>query len=133
MRDKKPDNVVFDTEAQKYNAALMPYATNVGAPVITPTDTTAWKNRSIHKLNHSVRTRYQEIKAQYEQLMNEFEYNNLIYSATFSFEPIIGTLYHLYIRESKETFLSIIAPEECTFNYVGSFRLNADHLWEKVA
>lgn len=133
MSDKKPDNVVFDKEAQKYNAALMPYATNVGAPVITIADTTAWKNRSIHKLNHKVRTRYQEIKAQYEQLMYELEYNNLIYSATFSFEPIVGMLYHLYIRDSKETFLSIIEPDQCTFNYIGSFRLNADHIWEKVA
>ena len=33
--DKKPDNVVFNTETQKYDAALKPYATNVGAPVIT--------------------------------------------------------------------------------------------------
>jgi len=130
---KKPDNVVFDTETQKYDAALKPYATNVGAPVITSTDTIAWKNRSINKLNHKVQTRYQEIKAQYEQLMNEFEYNNLIYSAKFSFEPIIGNLYHLYIRDSEETFLSIIAPNQCTFNSIGSFRLNSDQIWEKVA
>ena len=63
---KKPDNVVFNRETQKYDAALKPYGTNVGAPVITTADTIAWKNRSIHKLNHKVQTRYLEIKAQYE-------------------------------------------------------------------
>ena len=41
---KKPDNVVFDTETQKYDAALKPYATNVSAPIITASDTIAWKN-----------------------------------------------------------------------------------------
>lgn len=129
---KKPDNVVFDVTTQKYDAALKPYATNVGAPVITTTDTIAWKNRSINKLNHKVQTRFQEIKEQYEQLMQEFEYNNLIYAAKFTFEPIIGEVYHLYKRDNNETFLSIIAPEQCNFNSLGSFRLNTDQLWEEV-
>lgn len=129
---KKPDNVVFDMEAQKYDASLKPYATNVGAPVIKTTDTVAWKNRSINKLNHKVQTRFQEIKAQYEQLMQEFEYNSLIYNAKFTFEPIIGEVYHLYKRENNETFLSIIAPEQCSFISMGSFRLNADQIWEKA-
>lgn len=129
---KKPDNVVFDVTTQKYDAALKPYATNVGAPVIKTTDTIAWKNRSINKLNHKVQTRFQEIKEQYEQLMQEFEYNNLIYAAKFTFEPIIGEVYHLYKRDNNETFLSIIAPEQCNFNPLGSFRLNTDQLWEEV-
>ena len=130
--EKKPDNVVYNIETKKYDASLKPYATNVGAPVIISTDTTAWKNRSINKLNHKVQTRYNEIKVQYEKLMQEFEYNNLIYSAKFSFEPIIGDTYHLYKRANDETFLSIIAPNQCNFNSLGSFRLNADQIWEKV-
>lgn len=130
---KKPDNVVFDSETQQYDAGLKPYATNVGAPFIKTTDTIAWKKRSINKLNHQVQTRYQEIKAQYDQLMQDFEHNNLIYDAKFAFEPIIGEVYHLYKRETQETFLSIIAPDQCNFNPLGSFRLNADQIWEKVA
>ena len=31
-KDKKPDQVVFNEDTQKYDAALKPYATNVGAP-----------------------------------------------------------------------------------------------------
>ena len=128
---KKPDNVVFNTEIQKYDAFLKPYATNVGAPVITTSDTIAWKNRSINKLNHKVQTRYLEIRTQYEKLMQEFEYNNLIYSAKFTFEPIIGEVYHLYKRDNNETFLSIIAPDQCNFNSLGSFYLNTEQIWEK--
>jgi hypothetical protein len=130
--DKKPDNVVFDPETQQYDAAIKPYATSVGAPVITTTDTIAWKNRSISNVNHKVQARYVELKAAYEQMMEEFEYNKLIFNAKFTFEPIIGDVYHLYKRENGETFLSIIAPYECNFDAVGSFYLNADQIWEKV-
>ncbi|MFY7670289.1 DUF2452 domain-containing protein [Tenacibaculum sp. MEBiC06402] len=129
---KKPDSVVYNTETEKYDAALKPYATSVGAPVITPNDTTAWKNRSINKVNHKIKTKYLELKAEYERMMQEFEYNNLILNANFSFEPIIGETYHLYLNKKEEHFLSLIAPEHCNFNYVGSFILNADQIWEKV-
>jgi hypothetical protein len=130
--DKKPDNVVFNPETLRYDAAIKPYGTSVGAPVITTTDTVAWKNRSIRKVNQKVQTKYLELKAEYEKMMAEFEYNNLIFSAKFNFEPIIGDVYHLYKRDNGETFLSIIAPNECNFNAMGSFYLNADQIWEKV-
>ena len=130
--DKKPDNVVFNAKTQKYDAALKSYATSVGAPVITTTDTVDWKNRSIRKVNQKVQTKYLELKAEYEKMMAEFEYNNLIFNAKFTFEPLIGDIYHLYKRENGETFLSIIAPNECNFNAMGSFYLNADQIWEKV-
>ena len=130
--NKKPDNVVFDTETQKYDAALKPYATSVGAPVITTTDTLAWKNRSINKINHKVKTKYLEIKEQYEKLMQEYEHNQLIFNAKFSFEPIIGETYHLYKRDNREVFLSLIAPHQCNFEFLGSFYLNAEQIWQKV-
>ena len=129
---KKPDNVVFDVETQKYDAALKPYATSVGAPVITTPDTITWKNRSINKINHKVAAKYLELKAEYDKMMQEFEYNKLIFSAKFTFEPIIGEVYHLYKREDGQSFLSIIAPEQCNFNPLGSFYLNAEQIWEKI-
>lgn len=129
---KKPDQVVFNNINKKYDAALRPYGTNISAPVITTTDNIAWKNRSINKLNHKIKTQYQDIKAQYESLMKEIEYNNLIYNSKFTFEPVVGQVYHLYKRKNGETFLSIIAPNQCRFNALGSFRLNIDQIWEKV-
>lgn len=129
---KKPDNIVYNADNQKYDAYLKPYATSVGAPVITTTDSVAWKNRSVNKLNHKVQTRFKEIKEQYEQLIREFEDNRLIHDAKFSFEPVIGQHYHLYTRTNGENFLSIIAPDECSFDSLGSFYLNAEQTWEKV-
>jgi hypothetical protein len=132
IEEKKPDNVVFNTEAQKYDAALKPYGTNVGAPAITTTDTNAWKVRSINKINHKVEAKYLELKAEYEKMIQEFEYNNRIFEAKFTFEPIIGEIYHLYKRKNGDSFLFMIAPQQCNFDPLGSFYLNADHIWEKI-
>ena len=65
--------------------------------------------------------------------MEKFEYNNLIYNAKFNFEPIVGEIYHLYRDKKQQPFLSIIAPTQCRFDYVESFRLNADKMWEVVS
>ncbi len=130
--DKRPDNVVFDEETNSYNAGLMPYGTNVGAPAITTSDTVTWKNVNIDKVNKQVKAKYDELKAEYDALMEKFEYNNLIYNAKFNFEPIVGEIYHLYRDKNQQPFLSIIAPDHCNFDYVESFRLNADRMWEAV-
>lgn len=130
--EKKPDNVVFNTENQRYDAALKPYATSVGAPVITATDSTAWKNRSINKVNHKINAKYLQLKAEYEKMIKEFEDNTLIFNSEFTFEPVIGEVYHLYQRKEGNSFLSLIAPEQCNFNHIGSFYLNVDQTWEKV-
>lgn len=130
--EKKPDNVVFNIESKRYDAALKPYATSLGAPVITTTDTTAWKNRSINKVNHKINAKYLELKAEYQKMINEFEDNTLIFNSEFTFEPVIGEVYHLYQRKEGTSFLSLIAPEQCHFNHIGSFYLNVDQTWEKV-
>ncbi len=129
---KKPDNVVYNAKTAKYEAKIMPYATNVGAPVIEIEDIALWKNRNISSANHLFETRYEELKSAYEKLMTEFEYNNIIYNAKFNFEPIIGETYHLYEKKDNTTFLSLIAPSECNFNHLGSFQLKADKIWERI-
>lgn len=129
---KKPDNVVFDEASQRYDASLKPYASDIGAPVITTTDTVAWKNRNIHAVNKQINAKYLELKQEYDELIERFEYNNLVYSAKFNFEPVVGNTYHLYRNKKQEAFLSVIAPHECNFDYVGTFKLNADKLWNRV-
>ncbi|WP_010521814.1 DUF2452 domain-containing protein [Aquimarina agarivorans] len=129
---KKPDQVVFDNELQAYNAKITPYATNIGAPKIEVNDITQWKNNTVSKVNHQLSAKFKEIQDEYEKLMQQYEYNKLIYEAKFSFEPTIGKIYHLYKKEDESTFLSLLAPNECNFNYIKSFRLNADQIWETV-
>ncbi len=130
--NKKPDLVVFNEESQQYDAALKPYGTSASSPVIKPLNTASWKNDGIHRVNKQLKSKFDEVKKEYEALMQKFQYNDLIYNAKFSFEPIFGENYHLYNNKNNEPFLSIIAPDQCSFEYLGSFRLNTDKMWEKI-
>lgn len=131
-KEKKPDNVVFDEKTQKYNGALLPYASGVAAPKIEPPDISSWKNTNIISANNQFKARYEAIQQQYQEMLDQFEYNNLIYSAKYSFEPITGKIYHLYRTKEETVFLSLISPAECTFDYVASFKLGPDKIWKKV-
>jgi hypothetical protein len=128
METKKPDNVVY-SEKEGYNASLMRYGTNVGAPVIQIDDVVAFKSRGIRNVNKEFENKFNELKQQYETLMKEFEYNELVYSAKFSFEPVIGELYHLYRGADGLNFLSLISPREYNREHLGTFRLNSDKKW----
>ena len=130
--EKKPDLVVFNEETQSYDAALKPYATSASSPVIKPLDTASWKNDGIQRVNQQIQSEFEEVKKQYEALMQKFQYNDLVYNSNFNFEPIIGETYFLYKKKDDITFLSIISPEQCNFEHIGSFRLNSQKIWEKV-
>lgn len=129
---KKPDQVVFSEEQAAYDAALRPYATNLGAPAIQVKDITTWKNTKVHAANHHFKSKFERIKEEYDEMMETFEYNKLIYSAKFNFEPIVGEAYHLYRSSDGAPFISLIAPSECTWDFVGTFRLSTDMLWNRV-
>ena len=129
---KKPDQIVFNDATQRYDAYLKPYATNVGAPAIQVTDNSSWKTRNIHKANKQIKAKYLELKAEYEKMMTSLEYNTLVYNARYTFEPLVGETYHLYRDKKEQPFLSIIAPTDCNFDYIGSFLLNSELIWVKV-
>lgn len=130
--NKKSDQVVFNEDTQRYDASLKPYATNVGAPAIKVSDNSTWKNRNILKANKQIQAKYLELKAAYDKMMEELEYNNLVYNARYNFEPIVGETYHLYRDKNEQPFLSIIAPSDCNFDFIGSFKINSEFVWKKV-
>jgi Protein of unknown function (DUF2452) len=127
----KPDNIVYSKE-QGYNASVLPYGTNVGAPVIITEDLVAWKTRGIHQVNKEFENKFAELKQQYQKLMEEYEWNDLVYNAKFSFEPVIGEIYHMYNGDNANHFLSLIGPTEWNKEHIASFKLNSDKKWIKL-
>ena len=128
MEKKKPDNIVF-SEEKGYNASILPYSTNVGAPVIRVDDLVSWKSRGISTVNKEFENKFNELKIQYLNLMKEYEWNDLVYNAKFSFEPVIGEIYHLYRGDDGLNFLSLIAPQEWNKEHIGTVKLNSDKKW----
>jgi hypothetical protein len=96
MENKKPDNIVYSVE-KGYNANVLPYATTVGAPVIRVDDLVSWKSRGITTVNKELELKFNELKLQYQKLMEEYEWNELVYSAKFFIytETLQGSIFFL--------------------------------------
>lgn len=125
---KKPDNIVY-TEEEGYHAKLLPYATTVGAPVIKLDDVVTWKTQGIHRVNKEFQNKFDELKNEYNKLIEEYQWNDMIYNAKFTFEPVVGEIYYMYIGKDGNEFLSLISPTEWNQEYVGTFKLNSERKW----
>lgn len=132
-RKKRPDNVVFDEKSQTYNANILPYGTNIGAPKIGTNNLSIWKSRGIIGFNHVLKSKIEGIKDEYELLLEAYKTNEKLYNAKYEFEPIIGEVYHLYAKDNRdENFLSLIPPDTWKREHLGSFKLNAENVWTEV-
>ena len=122
---KKPDNV-------SDNLGLLPYGSNVGAPAIQVSNIKHWKESRIVNVNHQFEDKFLELKREYEKLIEEYKWNELVYKSKFSFEPVIGKIYHLYYGSNGKIFLSLIEPNEWNREHIGSFKYNHDNKWLKI-
>lgn len=133
---KFPDNIVFSEERGWY-ANVLPYGSNVGAPKIEAVDIIPWKRDGVKKVNERLGEKFEELRNEYETLIKELHWNELIYNSTFNFEPIIGNEYHLYKTEKNYT-ISIISPTEwgkrlgVGMEWIGTFKLRSDKGWEMI-
>jgi hypothetical protein len=125
MGDKKPDNYVE-------NPGIMPYGTDLGAPSIRPENIENWKNSKIIKVNKEFSNRYEFLKKQYDDLIEEFKWNDIIYGSKFNFEPVVGETYYLYYGQNGKKFLSLIEPNQWNKEHIGTFTLNFDNKWIKI-
>jgi len=124
---KKPDNIVFDSSTNEYDSFKKEYPTSFNS-----------KNFSAEKLTKIelgskpyFEKKILEIKAQYDLLTKEIEWNQLVFESKYNFKPIIGKSYYLY-KSDKKNFLSIIKPSEWQFKCIGKFRLKSNNIWEKI-
>lgn len=92
---KYPDNVVWSEDKGFYPSKLA-YGSNVGAPAIIPEDISSWKNEEILKANSYYKKKFGELLDGYKKLQEELEWNKIVYSSNYSFQPIPGERYHLY-------------------------------------
>jgi hypothetical protein len=131
MKKKIPDLVVWDEEKGYYSKELT-YGSNVGAPAIKLEDVKGWKNTHALVANKQFKSRYDELKEEFRKLIDEVNWNEIVYQSTYSFIPVMGEIYHLYMRKDDTPFLSLIHPNQWKQNYIGSFKLDSTQKWIKV-
>jgi hypothetical protein len=127
----KPELVVWDEERGYYQRELT-YGSNHGAPAIKLEDVGGWKNMQAQIANKQFKSKYDELKEEFKKLITEVNWNELVYSSTYSFIPVMGEIYHLYVKEDDTTFLSLISPDQWNRKYVGSFKLDSTQKWIKI-
>lgn len=122
----------YDPDEIIPNKNSLPYPVQIGDQKITPIDNTFLKKRGLVNLEHYYQTKLNEIIEEYQELVEDFKINERVYNSKFSWEPIIGHIYHLYKNSQGEEFLSLITPNDWSYKHLGSFKYNSDHRWEKV-
>ena len=131
-KKKIPDLVVFDEE-RGYYARELTYGSNIGAPLIKLEDVKGWKQNQASTVNKHFEKRYEELREEFKKLIEEANWNELVYKSQYNFRPVIGEIYHLYLREDGSTFLSLIDPNSWNKNYIGSFELDSKEKWKKIS
>tara|TARA_B000000557_G_C20808611_1_gene458856 strand:+ start:2416 stop:2805 length:390 start_codon:yes stop_codon:yes gene_type:complete len=117
------------------NAYALSYGSNLSAPVIKPDHSLGgWKVGAVHSANKHYEERFDKIKKELEKLAEDVKWNEIIFNAEMRMKPVIGNIYHLYKKDSGKYFMSLFAPEECSWGekHEGSFRLNYDNRWDIV-
>ncbi len=113
--------------------AYLPYPTSTLSPKIIPNDLSTFKSRGISQVERELQQKLVEIREEYIEVVDHYNWNKLVYESEINFEPVIGNIYHLYNLRGKNT-LSMIGPEECFFSdsHLATFKLNVDKQWDLV-
>ena len=114
--------------------SLLKYAGEISSPVIKQDDIKKWESDAVKTVNDHFLQRFSEIKKEYSKLIEEFQWNDLVYKSNYSFKPIQGKIYHLYQKDDakKSLFLSLIGPSEWEMLFIGTFKLLSNNKWEKI-
>jgi len=129
MGKEIPDNVVYNAKEDCFDSHTKPYPTSLGSPPFVPL--TKGREGS-YKAHNFFEGKFAEFKKEYESLLEEYHWTQIIYNADYNFHPLINEPYYLYERTSTTFFLSLIGPTQWTQTYVGTFILLTDGRWKKI-
>lgn len=128
MSDKLPDSFVVDRYSKTY-------PTEIGSQPFRPDEIELFKLDKTNNLKHYYVSKFDELKKEYNKLMEDIQINETIYQAKYTFQPTVGQNYYLYLNDDNDKFLSIISPNEWgrrKFEYLGTFQLQTDGRWFEI-
>lgn len=118
-----------------------PIPLSVSSPKINPVDKRLLKANAFETMQYQANQQIMMLKKQADLLMEQARsieerliISQKIYEADINFEPVIGTVYHVYEKNDK-TVLSLVGPNEWGRKipydrHVCTARLLADKSWE---
>ena len=103
-----------------------------------------WKPEQVTSVKSHFTEKFKELKEAYENLVEDFNWNKIIYDSEMLIKPIMGREYHLYQRlENNQNgggtrFMSLISEDEWgdiskyDIDYIGSFRQDSRQKWNHI-
>jgi len=124
--------------------SVLPYASSIGGVAIRPTKEGVIRYQALTAMEEQTNMQLDQIKQQIEllakqaqEIVKRKELSLMIYDTKLSFRPVIGHVYHLYMKQDDTYLLSMISPQEWGNSgpfkqFVASAKLLADHTWKEV-
>ncbi len=124
--------------------SVLPYAASVSGALIRPTEEGVIKHKALTAMEEQTNMQLMQIRKQIEllalqaqEIQKRKELSLMIYSASLSFKPNIGQVYHLYEKNDGSHLLSLVSPKEWGKGgpfkrFIASVRLLADHTWQEL-
>ena len=112
--------------------ALLPYGTSSSAPAITLPDTALFLSERGSLTKNYFENAVDLLNREYEAIRRLAELNELVYSASYNFVPLVGQRYHLYQKADCEYLLSMI-ENWAAHEFVVSLEYTADSVWKDVS
>jgi hypothetical protein len=124
--------------------SVLPYAASVAGAIIQPNRSGVIKHQALSAMEEQTNMQLTQIRQQVELLAKQAqeiharkEMSLMIYNATLSFKPLIGSCYFLYEKKDDVYSLSMIGPKEWGSGmpykkFIAHVKLLADHTWIEV-
>ncbi len=124
------------------NPGTLEFPHSVGAAMIKPEDKGKIKGRSLSAMYEQtdmdmkqIYDQMQLLATQAKTIKNRVDVSERIYQAQMSFQPLIGKVYHLYMKSDQTDTLSLIGPKEWGRSkpfdkFIATVKLLADHTWD---
>jgi len=113
---------------------LLPYGIKPSAPVIVLPDIELFKRNKSQTVKNHFQTKFEEIKSEYQKLLEQVHINDLIYKAKYSFVPLVGKTYYLYLVSEGNYILSLIEPQRWDkYKFIGAFTMSSSDIWVELS
>jgi hypothetical protein len=133
----------IDPKKIAQNPGLLPYAHNAASAIVKPIDKGKTKGIAVRAMYEQSNSDLDQIRKQVELLAlqaklihDRVAISEKIYLADMNFKPVIGYIYHLYLKKDQSHVLSMVAPNEWgrkqPYTWVATCRLMADHTWDVI-
>ena len=95
-----------------------------------------WKPEQSTQVKKYFTEKFKELQKEYNRLIQDFNWNKIIFESEIMFTPVIGKTYYLYKNNNGKKILSLIDPdswgENSHLKYIASFKQDSKQKWNLV-